>query len=639
MRFFSAVVLTITFSVTDGIRPAAAATSTWGGGTSGSWSVAGNWAPSGVPASDQTTQLIFGATGNATMTDDIAGTLSLNSMTFNAGGPTYVLTGNGLNFVTNTTTTPTTLPQLVSNSSNSVSLNLPITLTGNLGVSGSGNVTLGGAIGGNGSLTMNGTGTLTLSGPSTFAGGTSVQSGTVSVATDAALGTGNVSGGSAGTLAATASFGTTKSFIMGGGTITVPAGQTLTFNGGSVAGAVLDSSGTFASNGAQMVNVQAQSSVTVTSTNAADQFRHFDNSGTFNIAGGVNSAGTSTTVHLNGFTNEGLGSVNVGALAKTNVSNFQTYGTMTISPAAITDTFTNTTLVKNVGTTPLGFNGGSRTFIGTPQTAVFPSGPNIGQPTFVAGIDLNGKNAAVAFGLFVNNGYVEDSSNNFAGTATVVADFGSLVKGAGFFQNTVQTQNGGKFQAGNSPGSASFGSFVLGPDGVNNYVFAIDNATGAAGPIPDAAGHVSGWGLVKAVDKGPNGATPGNFTWTAKPNKPITVSVQTLVNPTTVGTDVPGQMDHFNPNQAYSWSAVTWAGSYAGPTDAAALDASTAFDLSGFANPVAGRFGWALDLGGHNLSLTYTPSAVPEPGTLALGALAALGFIARKRRRSSQQSA
>jgi hypothetical protein len=98
-------------------------------------------------------------------------------------------------------------------------------------------------------------------------------------------------------------------------------------------------------------------------------------------------------------------------------------------------------------------------------------------------------------------------------------------------------------------------------------------------------------------------------------------------------------MDHFNPHQAYSWSAVTWAGSYSGPTDVAVLDATTSFDLSGFSNPVAGRFGWALDVGGHNLSLTYTPSAVPEPGTLALGGLAAIGFAARQLRRKNRQPA
>jgi hypothetical protein len=48
----------------------------------------------------------------------------------------------------------------------------------------------------------------------------------------------------------------------------------------------------------------------------------------------------------------------------------------------------------------------------------------------VAGIDLHGQNAVVAGGHFVNNGYVENSTNNFQGAATDVADFGSLFKGA-----------------------------------------------------------------------------------------------------------------------------------------------------------------------------------------------------------------
>jgi hypothetical protein len=66
-------------------------------------------------------------------------------------------------------------------------------------------------------------------------------------------------------------------------------------------------------------------------------------------------------------------------------------------------------------------------------------------------------------------------------------------------QNGVIFQNGGKFQAGNSPGSASFGRFVFEPAGVDNYVFAVDDAAGTAGPAPDALGHVSGWSLVRAV--------------------------------------------------------------------------------------------------------------------------------------------
>jgi hypothetical protein len=92
-------------------------------------------------------------------------------------------------------------------------------------------------------------------------------------------------------------------------------------------------------------------------------------------------------------------------------------------------------------------------------------------------------------------------------------------------------------------------------------------------------------------------------------------------------------MDHFDPNSAYSWPAVQWAGTYSGPTDRALLDAATSFDTSAFANPVAGTFGWSLDVPDHTLSLTYTPTAVPEPGTLALVGMAAIGWGMFRRRR------
>jgi len=91
-------------------------------------------------------------------------------------------------------------------------------------------------------------------------------------------------------------------------------------------------------------------------------------------------------------------------------------------------------------------------------------------------------------------------------------------------------------------------------------------------------------------------------------------------------------MADFDPTRAYTWLAADWAGSYSGPTDSTILNASTSFDTSEFANPIAGTFGWSLDAVDHSLSLTYTPTAVPEPGTLALVGLAAAGVAGWRRR-------
>jgi fibronectin-binding autotransporter adhesin len=587
---------------------------TWTGAVSGSWNNAGNWNPAGVPSGNSDNQFTFGATPNAAMTNDI-GPLALNSMTFTSAAPVYSLAGSGLNFQTSSTGV---LPTITQNSANAVTIGVPVTLASNLTVGGTGSLALNGTVGGPGSLIVTGPGTVTLgNGANTYAGGTVVNSGTVVVPSDGALGTGNVTG-SGGTVNFTGTTTTSKSFTMTNGTVAVAAGQTVTFNGGPVSGLTLDGAGTFATaaGGARFVNVATSASVSVVSNSAADQFVHVNNSGNLTVAPGLTGAGTN--IDLNGFTNQGSGSVTVGAGSQINVANFQSYGVTTLAPGPVGQA----TRLTNLGTAPLGFNSGSRTFLATPATA----GQNL------ALLDLHGHNAVVAGGLFVNNGFVGDSTG---GGATIVADYGALVKGAGTFQSSVITQNGGKFQAGNSPGLTRLESLVMGPGGTSAFNWQINNATGTAGP---SGNPVSGWSLLSAemlVDPFTGVLSSGDLNWTATgvPGNQLNLSAQTLTNPTVPGNDVQGSMANFDPTQNYTWKLVQWQGNYTGPTTDQALNSTVLFDLSTFVNPRDPMGVVSLHYDGTNKSIDVV-YAVPEPGTLALvglGGLAA-GWAARRKK-------
>ena len=446
----------------------------------------------------------------------------------------------------------------------------------------SGSSTFGGVISGSGALTQAGSGTLTLSASNSYSGGTNVQAGTLQVAADADLGTGNVTGAAGSTVEFTGTTTTAKSFAMNGGALVADAGKTITFNGSLVTSATLDGGGTFAtsaSSGGQFYNIVTTPSVAIVSDNENDKFVNMDNSGAFSLAPGVNLTGDFNTTNLNGFTNESTGSVTIGDGSQLNVANFQSYGTVTLVPA----TDGNFTELTNLGTSPLGFNGGSQTFVGS------ASAPNPNS----SGINLGGKNMVVSDGLFVNNGSVGSS----VGGSAIYVEYNALYKGAGTTYVSITTENGGQVQFGNCPGTGFISHLAFGPGGVSNYVFDIDDAAGAAGPTPDAAGHVDGWSL----------ADTDNFTWTADVNNALTVDLQTLLNPSTVGTEDSGAMDNFDPSQSYVWTAVHWTGTYTGPTEVAALNAATDFDTSGVVNQFGGKFSWKLDTAAQTLSLVYTP--------------------------------
>jgi autotransporter-associated beta strand protein len=151
-------------------RPATGQSYTWAGSLDGNWSTPGNWSPAAPPTSSVNTALTFGATGNPTMTNDLAGTFSLNSLTFTAAAPAYTLGGNPLAFQLSSF-----LPAINQNSSSAVTINNNISTPGfSVQGTGTGTVTLNGAISGSGYVLVN----LSAAGTVVLGGGSNTYTGT-----------------------------------------------------------------------------------------------------------------------------------------------------------------------------------------------------------------------------------------------------------------------------------------------------------------------------------------------------------------------------------------------------------------------------------------------------------------------------
>ncbi|HEX3657164.1 MAG TPA: PEP-CTERM sorting domain-containing protein, partial [Pirellulales bacterium] len=102
---------------------------------------------------------------------------------------------------------------------------------------------------------------------------------------------------------------------------------------------------------------------------------------------------------------------------------------------------------------------------------------------------------------------------------------------------------------------------------------------------------------------------------------------------------VNGSLNNFNPAQAYQWDFITSAGGLNGVTAAE-------FNLINGLPSEPGTFsiavGNTLPGGAGYVALDYSPSAVPEPGSMLLAGLAALSMTGlgwRQRRRRSSPDA
>ncbi len=282
-------------------------------------------------------------------------------------------------------------------------------------------LTLTGAIPGTfAGLTKAGPGTLVLTNAGSTFNGLAVNAGVVQTADDAALGSGPVTV-NGGTLRYTASTASARTFYLNSGSIEAASGATVTFNGATVNGGFLRGTGIFALTGNTVISgATAFNSATLNQAGPAT-LNNFTNGGTFSL-----DAGLATPTTMSGFTNQGSGSVAVGAGSQINASDFQSYGLLTLNagPSAASPT-----RLTNTGGSPLYFNGGSRTFIGSaaspnPQTAIVTSD-----------LELNGA-------LLVNNGTIDGTTN---------VNYGSLAKGAGMY-GVVNVSQGGIYAPGNSPG-------------------------------------------------------------------------------------------------------------------------------------------------------------------------------------------
>ena len=139
-----------------------------------------NWTSGTTPGSGTATpvsvsSLYFGVSSQTSLVNDFGSGFNIAGLTFNSGASTYTMSGSVSNNLTG---------NITNNSTSLQTINFPMTLTANRTVtltSGGGNVALGGVISDGGSgygLTTTGNGKLTLNGLETYAGNTTVGSGT-----------------------------------------------------------------------------------------------------------------------------------------------------------------------------------------------------------------------------------------------------------------------------------------------------------------------------------------------------------------------------------------------------------------------------------------------------------------------------
>ena len=149
---------------------------------SGTWLDSANWTGGNVPGVPQDTAIFGPALTSGTATVTLNGEFDLAKLGFStSGGASYVISPSDASTLTLANTAGSAT---ISNSGGNQTIAVPIILGSNLSVSDSAGSVLNiiAAISGSNSLSTSGVGELILSGQDTYTGGTSIRSGTLTVA-------------------------------------------------------------------------------------------------------------------------------------------------------------------------------------------------------------------------------------------------------------------------------------------------------------------------------------------------------------------------------------------------------------------------------------------------------------------------
>jgi autotransporter-associated beta strand protein len=453
------------------------------GGNNGSTTVSGTISGTGNLVKQGSGTMTLGGTNTYNGTTTVsAGVLSVTSDS-NLGSNSVTLASSSTLDITGATT-----------------IDNAIALSGDATVSTSANATLSGVVSGANTLTKAGASTLTLSNTNTYAA-TTVSAGTLSVASDANLGSGTVTLGSGGTLEVTGATNIDNGIVLSGNaTISNSANATLS--------GVISGANTLTKAGASTLTLSNTNTYAGTTVSAGTLSVASDSnlgSGSVTLASGTTLAITGATNIDNGIVLSGNATVSTSAnatlsgvisggfnLAKTGastltLSNTNTYGgTTTVSAGTL-----SVASDSNLGSGGITLAAGTTLAI-TGATTIDNAFTLSGAATINTTADATLSGNIGGAGSLAKTGASSltlSGTNSYAGTTTVSAGTLSVASDGGFGSSTITQATGSTL-------------VITGTTTIDNAIALSGNATVQAANAVTLSGAISGAGGLNKTGAG-----------------------------------------------------------------------------------------------------------------------------------------